>query len=272
MMKSKLEEFIHNNREGFDTKTPDPEILNRILLQMQAKNQEKPKGVLIPFRAIYWAAAAVVLIACGVIFYISQKPAVNVAEVKPKVEGTHRLENQTPDTGAQAPVSEIAKNEPANRGSLDSVDNDMAVRKSAFMAHLKIQNAKKQVVFASLNDMESSASRINAVSGTSALKNTGNDVVDALVTTLNTDPSANVRLAALDGLARFYREDYVRKKLVASLKKQQDPLVQIALIELLTRMKESAVLSELDKLVNDDKTIQAVKDCAYSGIYRLKSS
>jgi hypothetical protein len=272
MMKNKLEEFIHNNREGFDTKTPDPEVLNRILQQMQAKDKEKRQGVLIPFRAIYWSAAAIVLIACGVIFYTMQKPAANVAAITPKVVIPQGKENQPADTGVPATVPEIATNKPVGRESLDSVDNDLAARKNAFMAHLKIQNEKKQVVFASLNDMESSASRINAISGTSALKNTGNDVVDALVTTLNTDPSANVRLAALDGLARFYREDYVRKKLVASLKKQQDPLVQIALIELLTRMKESAVLSQLDKLVNDDKTIHAVKDCAYSGIYRIKSS
>ena len=104
------------------------------------------------------------------------------------------------------------------------------------------------------------------------LKNTGNDIVDALVNTLNTDPNANVRLAALDGLTRFYRDDYVRKKLIASLKKQQDPLVQIALIDLLTRMRESGILSELEKIVNDENTQKAVKDCAYSGIIQLRSS
>jgi hypothetical protein len=272
MMKNKLEEFIHNNREDFDNKTPNPEVLDRILQQMQANKKNRPDGILIPFRAIYWAAAAVLLIACGITFFIMQKPAANVAMVIPKTTHPLQKENPVSDSGGQTPASEIAKNTPANRGSLDSVDDDLAVRKSAFIARLKVQNEKKQVVFASLNNMESPASRINAVSGAVALKNTGNDVVDALVTTLNNDPSANVRLAALDGLARFYREDYVRKKLVASLKKQQDPLVQIALIELLTRMKESGILSELDKLVNDDKTLQAVKDCAYSGIYRLRSS
>ncbi|HEY4326662.1 MAG TPA: HEAT repeat domain-containing protein [Mucilaginibacter sp.] len=272
MMKNKLEEFIHNNREGFDNKTPNPEVLDRILQQMQAKEKEKPKGILISFRAVYWAAAAMVIIACGGVFFITQKPAVNVATVKPKTGTPRQMENPVADSIQQVPASEIAKDKPVERKSLDSVDNDLSVRKNAFIARLKVQNEKKQVVFASLNNMESSASRINAVSGAATLKNTGNDVVDALVTTLNTDPSANVRLAALDGLARFYREEYVRKKLVASLKKQQDPLVQIALIELLTRMKESGILTELDKLVNDDKTLQAVKDCAYSGIYRLRSS
>jgi hypothetical protein len=103
------------------------------------------------------------------------------------------------------------------------------------------------------------------------LKNAGNDIVDALTETLNNDPSANVRLAALDGLTRFYRNGYVRKKLIASLKKQQDPLVQIALINLLTQMRELGILTELDKIVNNENTDKAVKDCAYSGIIQLHS-
>ena len=128
----------------------------------------------------------------------------------------------------------------------------------------------KQVMFAALNNMESPASRINATLEAYKLKNTGNDVVNALVETLNTDP--NARLAALDGLTRFYRESYVRKELIASLKKQQDPVVQITMINLLIRMRESGILAELEKMVNDENTQKAVKDCAYSGILQLRSS
>ena len=83
------------------------------------------------------------------------------------------------------------------------------------------------------------------------------------------DPNSNVRLAALDGLSRFYRDNYTRKKLLASLKKQNDPLVQIALIGLLTRMRESGIVAELEKMVEDQATEKTVKDCAYSSILQL---
>jgi hypothetical protein len=63
----------------------------------------------------------------------------------------------------------------------------------------------------------------------------------------------------------------VKKKLVGSLKKQNDPMVQIALIELLTSMREKSILRELDKIVNDTRTIEAVKDHAYSSIFTLRS-
>jgi hypothetical protein len=92
------------------------------------------------------------------------------------------------------------------------------------------------------------------------------------VQTLNTDPSPNVRLAALDGVAHFYGEGYVRRQLIASLKHQQDPSVEIELINLLTKIKESGILTELEKIVNDQNTRQPVRDCAYSGIMELKSS
>jgi len=57
--------------------------------------------------------------------------------------------------------------------------------------------------------------------------------------------------------------------LLASLKKQSDPLVQIALIGLLTRMRESGILTELEKMVQDPATEKTVKDCAYSSILQL---
>ncbi len=134
------------------------------------------------------------------------------------------------------------------------------------------QTSKKGVMFAGLHNMESPASRITAASAAEQLQNQGNDIVDALVQTLNNDPNDNVRLAALDGLARFYRENYVRRQLIASLGMQQDPVVQIAMIHLLTRMRESGILEDLGRMVNDENIQKAVKDCAYSSILELRHS
>jgi hypothetical protein len=86
---------------------------------------------------------------------------------------------------------------------------------------------------------------------------------------MDNDPNSNVRLASLDALSKFYREPYVKNKLVKSLEKQKDPVVQIALIELLTTMKEASIVNELQKISNDANSIKAVKDQAYAGIQKL---
>lgn len=273
-MKTDLEQFIRDNENKFDNKKPDPAVLNRVLQQMQANAAPKPAGIVIPFRVVRWAAASLIFVACGITFWLLQKSPETMAVVKTKVTVAPPAKNTATDTLTPAPTTAVAENQTARRKSVDAVDRDLAARKQELVAKLKgeQEHSEKQVTFAGLKDMNSPASRITAASEASGLKNTGNDVVNVLVTTLNTDPNTNVRLAALDGLARFYREGYVRKKLVASLKKQQDPMVQIALINLLTRMKESGILTELDKIVSDENTQQSVKDCAYSGIIQLRSS
>ncbi|OCX53391.1 hypothetical protein BEL04_03565 [Mucilaginibacter sp. PPCGB 2223] len=260
-MKNNLENFIYKNRDTLDNKVPPPHVLDHILAQMHADKKERPAGILISSRAIRWAAAALILLIGAVTFLTLRKPAQNVAIaakttiIPPKAEqATH-------------------KSDLATEGTLEAVDNDLKKRKQVLAAGLKAQNSplKEHVIFIGLHNMESSASRINAVASLDQLKNKDNDVVNALVQTLNNDPNTNVRLAALDGLARFYQEKQVRKQLVSSLKKQKDPIVQIVMINLLTRIKESGILTELEKMVNDENTYKAVKDCAYSGIRELKT-
>jgi hypothetical protein len=260
-MTNELEKFINHNREAFDKERPDPAVLNRVLEQMQAKTKPERTAIIIPFTAIRWAAASVILLAGAISFWVLLN--------RPQTITPTVVKNDPPTQIKKSDTAQVVvKVEPEARKAADVVDEDMALRKRVLMARYK----EKQVVLAGLNDMESPASRINTLTKVYKLKNSGNDVIDALVKTLNTDPNANVRLAALDGLARFYREDNVREKLVRSLKKQQEPIVQIALIELLTRIRASGVLTELEKLAGDETTMKAVRDCAYSNMFRLKSS
>ncbi len=88
---------------------------------------------------------------------------------------------------------------------------------------------------------------------------------------MNNDPNTNVRLAALEAIAKFHRESYVRKQLTAALKKQKDPIVQVELIQVLTKMKQTSILGELEKLVKDVNTDKEVKDRAYASILTLGS-
>ena len=124
-------------------------------------------------------------------------------------------------------------------------------------------------MMAMLGNDESASQRIQGVKVALTMERADDEIVKALVKAMNEDPSSNVRLAALDALSNFLAEPQVRKELIRSLSMQKDPIVQINLIQLLVRMKEKGVVNDLQKIVDDEGTIKAVKDEAYSGILRL---
>ncbi|MBO9203516.1 MULTISPECIES: HEAT repeat domain-containing protein [Niastella] len=261
-MSNELENYLRNNLDQLDRKKPDAAILSRILQEMETKKSNVPTGIVVSFRLLKWAAACLLVTACGLgLWYFKKGPAVK--EV---------VQRQTPEKPAlpqseKEPEPASVIRDPVEPSAIAIVDENLAQRKKALVNKV---NGKQTVLLAGLNNTASAASRINAISATSKLKRKANTIIDALVEILNKDPNTNVRLAALDGLTRFYREAYVRKKLVASLKQQHDPLVQINLINLLTRMRESDILSQLEEMVKDDNTNKAVKDVAYSGMLQLR--
>jgi hypothetical protein len=108
-----------------------------------------------------------------------------------------------------------------------------------------------------------------AVSQVMEMEKPDDEIVQALVKTMNEDVNTNVRMAALDALSKFHQDPQVRKELVKSLAKQKDPVVQIALIQLMVQMKEIGVVKDLQKIVDDNKSMKAVKDEAYTGLLKL---
>ncbi len=127
----------------------------------------------------------------------------------------------------------------------------------------------KQEMLASMQDSNSASTRMVSVNNVALYPVADNDVVEALVKVLNEDKNTNVRLAALEALSNFHRQPNVRKELISALGKQDDPVVQIALIQLMVKMNEKGVLKDLNRIIEDDNAIKPVKDEAYSGILKL---
>jgi HEAT repeat protein len=129
--------------------------------------------------------------------------------------------------------------------------------------------ATKQMMLAMMENPQSASKRMQGVNVALTIEKADNEIVLALVNTMNGDMNSNVRLAALEALSRFQNEPAVRSALVRSLTTQKDPVVQIALIQLLVKMKEHGVVDELNNIINDSTSIQAVKDEAHGGILKL---
>ncbi|MEI9917830.1 MAG: HEAT repeat domain-containing protein [Bacteroidota bacterium] len=145
-------------------------------------------------------------------------------------------------------------------------NNQQAEIKRIAAENLRLKNEMIDM----MGDQNSASQRMMGVNNVAlTYKIADDEIVSVLVKTLNEDKNTNVRLAALDALSKFHQETNVRKALVASLSKQDDPIVQIALIQLMVKMKEKGVLKDLNRIIEDNEAIKPVKDEAYSGIMKL---
>lgn len=129
--------------------------------------------------------------------------------------------------------------------------------------------ATKQMMQSMLQNQLSASQRMQGVSVALQMKEADNDVVNALVRALEEDPNSNVRIAAMEALAHFEDDPAVRPALVKSLATQKDPVVQIALIQLLVQLREKSVIKDLERLVEDEQNLEAVKNEAHKGILKL---
>ena len=120
-----------------------------------------------------------------------------------------------------------------------------------------------------IDNQQSASQRLQGINVALTIQDADEEVVNALAKRMNEDPNTNVRLAALDALSKFHTEPHVRKVLLDALSTQKDPMVQIALIQLMVQMKEKSVVNDLKKIVEDSESMKAVKDEAYSGILIL---
>lgn len=130
-------------------------------------------------------------------------------------------------------------------------------------------DATKSLMIAKIGNDLSPSQRIEGVNVSLKINKADDEVVQALVKAMNEDSNTNVRLAAVDALSRFYTDPVVRREIIAALGNQKDPIVQIALIQLLVKMKEKNVVDDLNRIVDDEQTIKPVKDEAYSAILKL---
>lgn len=106
----------------------------------------------------------------------------------------------------------------------------------------------REVVALSLLDQQSASERLRGIRYSAALEGTDPEVVDALSRTLATDSSVDVRLAAADALRKFPLPASTMESAWKLLEQEDSPLVQIAVIDLLSSRKDPLVRARLEKL------------------------
>lgn len=124
---------------------------------------------------------------------------------------------------------------------------------------------KRATMFTMLKE-ESSSDRIHAVRYADDLDNPDENIIDALVRTLNCDKNVNVRMAAAYALEKFAGQPAVCDSLVKSLSLQNDPILQVTLINILAGRKEKSALRSIQQIIANKSTLKEVRDVAENSL------
>jgi len=130
-------------------------------------------------------------------------------------------------------------------------------------------NGKRENLL-NLLEQKSTSKRIQAVNMSNYIEGDDNDgILDALIRTFLNDKSDHVRLACIESLSKYSDQPKVRDAFIMALDKEVDPTLQIALINVLSEIKEQKAVQSFDKIIQNDQSVNFVRDEAYSGKLKL---
>lgn len=127
----------------------------------------------------------------------------------------------------------------------------------------------KNIMFAQM-ESSSASGRLQAVNNSMDLEEADDETVDVLIALLKNDESMHVRTKTVEALTKFGGNRKVTKAFSDALLNEQEPAVQIALIEGLVTLKQEGATNVLEQLTKDDRVLKEVQDEAHLGIFKLK--
>lgn len=111
----------------------------------------------------------------------------------------------------------------------------------------------------SMLDNRSASERLRAVSLTQAAP-PDRRVTDALLQAITTDPSVNVRLAALDVLSRMAGRPEVRERLLQALPRQSSPTMTVAMADVLMAVDGPRSRAAIENTMKEKELPDDVKE------------
>jgi hypothetical protein len=138
------------------------------------------------------------------------------------------------------------------------------------MTQLRAQvESLRQLVALSLLQEQSASARLRGVNYSYQMTQPDREVQQALLHAVNRDSNVNVRLSAVDALAKFASNAEVRRALVDSLPVQDSALVQVALIDLLAQIEAREAAPVMRKMAEQTELDESVRARAASAAEKL---
>jgi hypothetical protein len=159
----------------------------------------------------------------------------------------------------------------AGRYAMAPQNGSQASRSEIAQLQGQVENLR-QLVALSLLQEQSPSARLRGVTYSYQISQPDKEVEQALLHAVNHDSNMNVRLSAVDALAKFASSADVRRGLIDSVAVQDSPLVQIAIIDLLVQVKAEESAAMLRKISEDPEGNPDVRQRAASALQRLEAS
>lgn len=120
------------------------------------------------------------------------------------------------------------------------------------------EEVREQLVL-TLLDQPSANQRLQGINEVNKIGKIDQTVIKALLKTLNNDANVNVRLAAIESLTNYLDEPMVREGLVQSIVKQDSPIVQVTLANLMVALQEKESIEPFKTLMRTKELDKSVK-------------
>ena len=139
-------------------------------------------------------------------------------------------------------------------------------------ANIKVAELRQEVYTMQQNyslaslSQSTASQRIKAIDIIDDMLQPDETVITALIHTLNHDDNTNVKMAAVSALSRYPENTQVKDAFVEALKNQNDPIIQITLINVLIQIQDDRAKDILKQLIADEDVIPTVKEQAEVGL------
>ncbi len=146
--------------------------------------------------------------------------------------------------------------------------NDAATQQELAALRQKV-DSMTQLVGYSLLQQQPAGERLKGVLAAQQLNGESDEVITKLINTLALDPSTNVRLSALEALYQHADKDVVRAGVLASLAREQNPLVQVSMIDFIVASRDREAAPTLQEMARSDKIDRSVRDAAQRALVQI---
>jgi len=149
------------------------------------------------------------------------------------------------------------------------VGNESSTNLQVLAVQEEMEQIKNALVY-NAYQQTSASERIQAVGLATSIEAADDQLLMILIHTMNNDPNVNVRMASIDALRNYDGQLGVRQAFMQALAVQDNPFVQISLINTLVELNERSAVGEMEKLLLTESTEPEVRGRLMEGILELK--
>lgn len=158
----------------------------------------------------------------------------------------------------------------AGRTPAPVTGGDLAMQQKVADLQQKVESMGQLVSYSLLQQQQRPTNeRLRGLLTSSAAEQPNARVVNELISALALDASAHVRLRALDGLFPLLDQEVVRAGVLACLPREENPIVQVAMIDLLASAREANARPAIEQISLSESADRSVRDAARRALAQL---